>query len=39
VVVGSRAHDATEDLKGKSESDMGSALFKVLVDVAIAAGR
>ena len=33
----SRAHDATEDLKGKSDSDMGSALFKVLVDVAIAA--
>lgn len=33
----SRAHDATEDLKGKSESDMGSALFKVLIDVAIAA--
>jgi hypothetical protein len=33
----SRAHDATEELKGKSESDMGSTLFKVLVDVAIAA--
>jgi hypothetical protein len=33
----SRAHDATEDLKGTSESDMGSALFKVLVDVAVAA--
>jgi hypothetical protein len=33
----SRAHDATEDLKGKSESDMGTALFTVLLDVAIAA--
>lgn len=33
----SRAHDATADLKGKSESGMGMALFKVLVDVAIAA--
>jgi hypothetical protein len=33
----SRAHDATADLKGKSEAGMGMALFKVLVDVAIAA--
>jgi hypothetical protein len=33
----SRAHDATEDLKGKSEDGMGLELFKVLVAVAIAA--
>jgi hypothetical protein len=33
----SRAHDATEELKGKSEDGMGLALFKVLIAVAIAA--
>jgi hypothetical protein len=33
----SRAHDATEELKGKSESGMGLALFKVLAEVAVAA--
>ena len=32
----SRAHDATEDLKGKSEDGWGLALFKILLDVAIA---
>ncbi len=33
----SMAHDATEDLKGKSESDLGLSIFKTLVDVVIVA--
>jgi len=33
----SMAHDATEDLKGKSESDLGLSIFKALVDVVIVA--
>lgn len=33
----SKAHDATENLKGKSDSDTGITLFNVLLDVAVAA--